>query len=301
MATTDAKASPINGLDDNITQYKIDLERGMASLGLKVKYSPNSWATGPGGLAGTDQQRASDLMWAFTDPEVKGIIANRGGWGCNRIVDKLDYSRIAAHPKVFVGFSDLTGCLSAVNTQTGMVTFHGPMGIDDWNAGTRNHQYFGQLVMTGDSKIIFKSDTNVTTIVHGKGRGRLIGGNLSVFHALMGSKYFPNMDSPFVLFLEDVGERSYNIDRMLTTLHLHGMFKQAQALVWGQCTDCPSGTDFTVTELLQQKWGTLLNVPSFRGAMIGHIPQQFTLPIGAQVEVDATLGTITTLEAVVKN
>lgn len=273
----------------------------MASMGLRVKYSANSFATGPGGLAGTDEQRASDLMWAFTDPEIKGIIANRGGWGCNRIVDKLDYAKIAAHPKVFVGFSDLTGCLSAVNTQTGMVTFHGPMGADDWDNGTRNQYFFSQLAIRGDNHVLFKSDTTVTTIVHGKGRGRLLGGNLSVFHALLGSKYFPTMDEPYVLFLEDVGEHSYNIDRMLTTLHLHGMFDKAKALVWGQCTECPAGSDFTVTELLQQKWGSLLNVPSFRGAMIGHISQQFTLPIGAQVEVDATKGTITSLESVVSH
>lgn len=271
----------------------------MASMGLRVKYSPNSFATGPGGLAGTDAQRASDIMWAFTDPEVKGIIANRGGWGCNRIVDMLDYSKIAANPKVFMGYSDLTGCISAIHTQADMATFHGPMGSEDWDAGTRNQYFFGQLTINADPKVFYKSDTNITTIVPGKGRGRLLGGNLSVFHALMGSKYFPSMDEDYVLFLEDVGEQSYNIDRMLTTLHLHGMFKNAKALVWGQCTACPSGNDFTVEQLLQQKWGSLLNVPSFRGAMIGHISQQFTLPIGVQVEVDATQGTLTTLAAAV--
>lgn len=284
-------------LDGNLTAYKLELEKGMATMGLKVVYSPNAFANGPGGLAGTDEQRASDLMWAFTNPQVKGIIANRGGWGCNRIVDMLDYKKIEANPKFFMGFSDLTGCLSAVNTQAGMITFHGPMGIDNFSPGTRNAEYFSKIAMAGASNVLFKSDTPTTTIVPGKGRGKLIGGNLSVFHALMGNKYFPTMEEPFVLFLEDVGEKSYNIDRMMTTLHLHGMFEKAQALVWGQCTDCPAGGDFTVSEIILQKWAHLLNVPSFSGAMIGHIPQQFTLPIGGEVEVDATAGTITLLKA----
>jgi len=272
----------------------------MASMGLKVEFSPNSFAEGPGGLAGTDDQRASDLMWAFRSKHIAGVIANRGGWGCNRIVDKLDYNVIGSNPKVFMGFSDLTGCIHAIYTQTGLVTFHGPMGLSAW-AGTLNTVYMNDVLMKGENNTVFISKTETKTIVSGKGRGRLVGGNLSVLHALMGSKYFPSIsDEPYVLFLEDVGEKSYNIDRMMTTLHLHGTFKNAQALVWGQCTDCTAiGGDFSVQQIILQKWSQLTNTPSFMGAMIGHIHEQFTLPIGGLVEVNADAGTITLLQAAV--
>jgi muramoyltetrapeptide carboxypeptidase len=291
-------ASPIIQEVGNLTEYKKNLTRDMAALGLKVEFSPNAFANGPGGLAGTDAQRASDIMWAFSNPNIKGIIANRGGWGCDRILDKLDYDIIKANPKIFSGFSDLTGCISAINSKTGLQTFHGPMGLSDW-AGTLNSVYMNDVLVRADSNVVFRSKTPTTTIVPGKGRGRLLGGNLSVFVSLLGSEYFPTMDEPFVLFLEDVGEASYRIDRMMTSLHLHGMFERAQALVWGQCTSCPAGGDFSVDELLMQKWGSLLNVPSFKGAMIGHIYEQFTLPFGGQVEVDASAGTLQLLQAAV--
>jgi muramoyltetrapeptide carboxypeptidase len=289
-------ASPIVLEVGNLTAYKQNLESAMRLMGLKVEYSPNSFADGPGGLAGTDAQRASDVMWAFNTPHIKGIIANRGGWGCNRIVDKFDYSAIARNPKIFMGYSDLTGCMNAITQQTGLSTFHGPMGLSTWT-GTLNAVYMNDLLIQAQSNTLFVSKTQTKTIVSGKAKGRLIGGNLSVFHALLGTPYFPSMDEPYIVFLEDVGEKTYNVDRMLTSLHLHGLFKNAQGLIWGQCTDCPQGGDFSIDQLLQQKWGSLTSVPSFSGAMIGHIHEQFTLPIGGLAEMDANAGTIRLTQA----
>lgn len=286
-----ALASPIILEVGNLTTYKKNLVAMFGKLGLHVEFSPNSFADGPGGLAGTDEQRASDVMWAFSSPHIKGIIANRGGWGCNRIIDKFDYGVIASNPKIFMGFSDLTGCTNAITQKTGLETFHGPMGLSDWNS-TLNTVYMNDVLIQAQPNTIFTSKTQTKTIVNGKARGRLIGGNLSVFVALLGSPFFPSLDEPYIVFLEDVGEKTYSVDRMLTSLHLHGVFEKAQALVWGQCTSCPQGGDFSIDELLRQKWGHLINTPSFSGAMIGHIHEQFTLPIGGYAEVDADAGTI---------
>lgn len=279
-------------------QYKADLINGMATIGLRVFFSPNAFVKGPGGLAGTDQQRASDLMWAFQNPNVSGIIANRGGWGCNRILPMLDYSIIRQNPKVLMGFSDLTGCLNAITTQTGLVTFHGPMGVNNWK-NTLNAAHFKEVAMSASFNRPMVSKTPVTTITHGIAQGKLIGGNLSVFNAMAGSVYFPPTDEPYILFLEDVSEATYVMDRYLTQLDNAGVFRKAAGLVFGQCTTCPVNGDFTMLQLLQQKWGSLNDIPSFMGAMTGHIAEQFTLPIGSHVSINATAGTITLMEPAV--
>lgn len=156
----------------------------------------------------------------------------------------------------------------------------------------------------------------ISTIRGGKARGRLIGGNLSVFTAMIGSNYLSAAadlkDS--ILFIEEVGEVPYRVDRMLTQLHLSGFFNNVAGVVFGRCTDCvetasaaskpftgaqgPQLPGFDVLQILQQKLA-LLKIPSFYGAMFGHINEQFILPIGANVEMDADAGTITMLESVV--
>lgn len=291
-------ASPVFMHEDNITRYKNDVSRQFAEMGLNLVFSPNSFLTGPGGLAGTDAQRASDVNWAFNNQNVQGIIANRGGWGCNRIVDLFDYEAIKRNPKYFMGYSDLTGCISAITSKTGLETFHGPMGIDQWT-DSDNGAYFVEVAIRAKPDLVFHSKTKTTTLVPGVGRGRLLGGNMSVFTALLGSPYFPLMDEPYILFLEETEEATYRVDRMLTSLHTHGMFKNAQGLVFGQCTKCPQGVDFSLVELLQQKWGHLLGVPSFYGAEIGHIDAQFTLPFGGLAEINATAGTLKLTQAAV--
>lgn len=178
------------------------MARMFAVLGLKVDFSPNSFVKGPATFAGTDAQRASDVMWAFSSPHIKGIIANAGGWGCNRIVNMLDYNVIAQNPKFFMGFSDLTGCLSAISVKTGVGTFHGPMGASSPWDGTLNTLYVKEVAMKAIPDLVFVSKTTTTTIVPGVGRGRLIGGNLSTFQQLLNTAYFPSLNEPYVVFLE---------------------------------------------------------------------------------------------------
>lgn len=172
------------------------------------------------------------------------------------------------------------------------------MGVNKWN--NLNRVYMMNVLLDGNkARFINPSHFNYTTIKSGTARGKLIGGNLSVFNALLGSQYFPSLNEPYILFIEDVSEAPYKVDRLLTTLAHHGVFEKAQGLVFGTCAACTNtGDTFTILEILEQKWGHL-RIPSFEGSMIGHVSEQFTLPMGTQVEMDADRGTITMLESAV--
>jgi len=145
-------------------------------------------------------------MAMFSNTSITGIIANRGGWGCNRILDMLDYNIIAANPKPIMGYSDLTGLLNAIHTKTGMITFHGPMGLDTWDSYSTN--YVQSIVELGRAVVLMNSPafSDWRTIRGGKAKGKLIGGNASVFAAMVGSQYLPPADqfNNYILFLEGV-------------------------------------------------------------------------------------------------
>jgi muramoyltetrapeptide carboxypeptidase len=254
-----------------------------------------------GSLAGADRDRAADVMAMFTDPAVKAVLPVRGGWGCARILPHLDFDAIRRNPKVIIGYSDLTALLLAVHARTGLVTFHGPNGASKWNDTSAD--FFRRVVLQGEAvtfanprekgETLAQTEYRTRTITPGVARGRILGGNLSVLTALLGSPYLPDFRDA-ILFLEDVHEAPYRIDRMLTQLALAGVLKGARAVVWGTCHECEPDAGFgsaTIPDLLDDHVKPL-GVPAWRGALIGHIDRQFTLPIGADVEVDATAGTI---------
>jgi len=254
-----------------------------------------------GSLAGADRDRAADVMAMFTDPAVKAVLPVRGGWGCARILPHLDFDAIGRNPKVIIGYSDLTALLLAVHARTGLVTFHGPNGASRWNDTSAD--FFRRVVLQGEAvtfanprekgETLAQTEYRIRTITPGVARGRILGGNLSVLTALLGSPYLPDFRDA-ILFLEDVHEAPYRIDRMLTQLALAGVLKGARAVVWGTCHECEPDAGFgsaTIPDLLDDHVKPL-GVPAWRGALIGHIDRQFTLPIGAEVEVDATAGTI---------
>jgi len=292
----------------NSSTYAEHVQKSMEPLGLSVKFSKNAFKE-YGYLAGTDKERASDIMDMFRDPSVSFIIANRGGWGCNRIIDTIDYDVIKQNPKPIMGYSDLTGLLNAIYTKTGLVTFHGPMGLDTWWGGDAsfNGQYVKQSIMTGQALFYQNLPAyrdQLYTITPGTARGRLIGGNLSVFVAMIGSEYLlkQNLQNA-ILFLEDVGEAPYRIDRMLTQLHLAGFFDEIAGFVFGICSGCTADNknqSLSIPQILDEKIRPL-GVPAYAGAMFGHeLDAQFTLPIGIEVAIDASAGTITMLESAVQ-
>jgi muramoyltetrapeptide carboxypeptidase len=281
-------------------------QEAMQALGFKVKTGEH-YASRYGHLAGSDAARAGDLNAMFADDEVKAIICVRGGSGAARLLPLLDYDAIRANPKVLLGYSDITALHNAILAQAGLVTFHGPIGAGSWNrfnVDQFRRVFFDRALMqyrnpsdAGDELVPRKHRT--LTITGGKARGELIGGNLTVLTGLAGSPYLPDFRGK-ILFLEDVSEAPYRIDRMLTTLKLMGALDAIAGFVFGECTDCGPGEGYgslTLDQIFDDHIKPL-GIPAYRGAMIGHIREQFIVPVGGKVELDADAGTFRMLEPV---
>jgi muramoyltetrapeptide carboxypeptidase len=284
------------------------VEESLAALGFKTKRGANLLAR-RGYFAGTDEQRAADVNAMFADPQVRAIHCVRGGWGCARLLPLLDWATIAKNPKILLGYSDITALLLSLHAKTGLVTFHGPVGMSQWNPF--NVSYLKRVLQDGEA-VAFENlkeidednltvvENRIQTLHPGTARGRLLGGNLTVLTSIIGSGYLPDFDG-CILFLEDVEEAPYRIDRMLTQLRLAGILQKARAVIWGNCSDCDPGEGFgslTVAEVLEDHIRPL-GVPAWRGAMFGHIERQFTLPVGVEVEVDAGAGVVRLIEPAV--
>lgn len=261
-----------------------------------------------GYLAGTDEDRAADVNRMFADPQVDAVLTLRGGWGCNRILPLLDYDLIRAHPKILMGYSDITSLLLALYARCGLVTFHGPVGISSWTDFTVEH---ARRVLFDAEAPTMRNPRRVGprgpirrdrtwTIRRGRASGRLAGGNLSVLVSMIGSPYLPRWDG-HILFLEDTREDVYRIDRMLTQLRLVGILSRLEGIVFGKCTNCdpdePSRS-LTLRQVLTDHFRPL-RIPCFYGSMIGHIRDKFTVPVGVKAEIDASAGTIRMLEPAV--
>ncbi len=270
-------------------------EKTLKNLGFVVHVSPSASASF-GYFSGTDSLRAKDLMDQFQDPLIKAIFCIKGGWGAARILDKLDYDIIKKNPKLIIGFSDITSVLLAIYQKTGLVTFHGPVGVSSWEDFTL--QSFLEIT---SGKLSFPiPSTELITYKLGQVEGTLIGGNLSVLCSLLGTPYFPNCDGG-ILFLEETHEEPYSIDRMLTSLHLAGVFKDIQGLILGQFTHCEAEhpeLSFTVQEVLNQHLASFEG-PIITNAPIGHVKDKWTIPIGIKAQLDAHQKTITLLHAAV--
>ncbi|MDQ2701389.1 MAG: LD-carboxypeptidase [Pseudomonadota bacterium] len=291
------------------TAERIDLQlarEAMQALGFKVK-TGDHYASRRGHLAGTDAERAADLNAAFADKSVKAIVCVRGGSGAARLLPLLDYAAIRANPKVLLGYSDITALHNAILAQAGLVTFHGPIGSGSWNAFNVDQfrrLFFERELMhyrntTEHDEELVQRKHRTLTIAGGKARGELIGGNLSVLVGLAGSKYLPDFAGR-ILFLEDVEEAPYRIDRMLTTLKLMGALDQVAGFIFGECTDCDPGEGYgslTLDQIFDDHIKPL-GIPAYRGAMIGHIREQFIVPHGGMVEMDADAGSFRMLEPV---
>lgn len=301
---TVALVSPSSATDERIN---LQLSREvMEALGLKVKTGEH-YAARRGHLAGSDAQRASDLNAAFADPEVRAVVAVRGGAGAARLLPLLDYDVIRANPKALLGYSDITALHCAIQAKTGLVSFHGPNGTGSWNsfnADQFRRLFFGRELLhyrnpvdAGDELVQRRNRT--LTIAGGRARGELVGGNLAVLSALAGSPYMPDFEGK-ILFLEDVSEAPYRIDRMLTTLRLTGALDAIAGFIFGECTDCDPGEGFgslTLDQIFDDHVRPL-GIPAYRGALIGHIPRQFIVPVGGRVEMDADAGSFRLLEPV---
>jgi len=297
---------PASSVFESVTvQIAVEI---VEALGLKAKVAAHV-SDRYGYLAGRDKDRAADVNAMFADPAVSALIAVRGGWGCARILPYLDYGLIARHPKILAGYSDLTALLLPVFARTGLVTFHAPMGVSTWN--TFKVDLLKRVLFEGEAvtfenvrevkDTLVQVDNRIQTITPGVARGRLLGGNLSVLAGIVGTGYLPDW-SGAILFVEEVDEAIYRVDRMLTQLKLAGILDKLAGVVIGNCTRCEPGEGFgslTLEEVFNDHIKPL-KIPAWSGAMIGHIERQFTLPEGIEVEIDASKGSIRMLEPAVR-
>lgn len=292
----------------------IDLQiakESLEALGFKVRAGEHMMER-HGNLAGADKARAEDINKAFADRSVQAVHAIRGGWGSARLLPHLDFDTIRRNPKVMIGYSDITALLLAIHAKTGLVTFHGPIGMGRWD--TWSLEYYKRLLfnaetvtyankqgISGDRNSLTQVEFRTLTITSGKARGRLLGGNLSVLTAILGSPYVPDWDDA-ILFLEDVGEDLYRVDRMMTHLKIAGVLAKLKGFVFGSCSECGPGEGYgalTLEEILRDHVKPL-GIPAWQGAMIGHSQPQWTLPVGADVEFDAAAGTMALVEPAVR-
>ncbi len=290
-------------LNESITNLK--------DLGFNVKYSENILARF-GYLAGTDKQRADDVNGMFADSDVKGIVCARGGYGCSRILPFLNYSIIKQNPKVLIGYSDITALLYGIYSQTGVVCFHGPVGISTFNEFSVDN--LKNVLMQPERNFEMKSAVDegndelykIIPIRSGVAEGELVGGNLSIVVSLIGTPYDVDTKGK-ILFLEDVGEEPYRIDRMLTQLIQAGKFDDIAGIALGVFKNCrvkekdPSfSKSFTLPEVLYDRLYNL-GVPVIYGLSFGHIENKFTLPVGINARLDVGNQTLTLLEKAVKD
>jgi muramoyltetrapeptide carboxypeptidase len=290
------------------TRFDVTIvKENMEALGFKVKFGMHLLDR-YGYLGGKDEDRAADLTAQFADSGVAGVVATKGGWGCARMLPFLDYEIIRKNPKVLVGYSDITALLLAIHAKTGLVTFHGPIGLDPWNSFTAG--YFRKVIMDGETVTMENAvdandrltprENRVQSITPGTAVGDLKGGCLSIISTLLGTEYVPPWKDA-ILFVEDINEEIYRVDRYLTHLKLAGVLAQAKGFIFGSCTDCGPGEGYGALTLEQVLDDHIkpLGIPSWFGSMIGHIPMKFTMPVGLKAQVDAEKGTIQLLEPAV--
>ena len=294
------------------------IDRGVGALeklGYRVKLAPNVHQR-LGFLAGTDQERADDLMGMFTDPEVRGILCVRGGYGTPRLLPLLDYKAIRKNPKIFVGYSDITALHCAFLTKARLISFHGPMLNSDF-ARPDMPDFTGQsfvriLSLAANSKTKLPLDIShgyqqktARILRRGIARGQLIGGNLSLLCSVVGTPWEPSFKGR-ILFLEDVGEQPYRFDRMLTQLLNAGLLQQVAGIALGLNADCEDPKAKTTKEYRQTLEEVLkerllpLKVPLVTGLPFGHVPHNATLPVGASAVLDANRGVLLMAESAVK-
>lgn len=284
----------------------------MENFGFKTYYTDRAKG-GYGYLGNTDKERAADINEMFSNPDVDGIMCIRGGYGCARMLDMVDYDMIRKNPKVFQGFSDITALANAIFKQTGLVTFHGPQATTIYRE--YNTYQFKNIVMNPQDRYLIenaegdlerareRTESQRYTIVPGEATGQLVGGNLSLLRAAVGTPWEIEMENRLV-FIEEIDEEPYRIDGMLTQLINSGKLQQAKGIIFGICNGCdrPEKTDapdsFTLREIIEDRIKPL-GIPAAYGLSFGHNIHNFTIPIGINARFDADAMQLELLEKAV--
>ena len=282
-----APAGPLRGEADIARA-----EENVRSFGWEPVVATHALARS-GYLAGTDAERLADINRAFADDRVDAVWCIRGGYGVMRLLDQIDYAALRRRPKPLIGYSDITALHAAVGTRCEIVTYHGPTARAELTPFSRDS--LGRALSQSGEPC--GRAASAETLSSGRARGRLTGGNLALLCALAGTPYAPDYDGA-ILVVEDVNEPVYGIDRMLTQLRLSGALARCAGLVFGAFTDLPTGAPEenggarTLAEVLADAahWA---RIPCMAGAPVGHIDDQWTVPLGATAELDADARTLT--------
>lgn len=286
------------------------LAKGIANLtqfGFKIVEGKNLRARN-GHLAGTDEARLEDLHWAFRDPAIEAVWCIRGGYGASRLLSNIDYNLIRQHPKPLIGYSDVTALHLAIHQRTGLVTFHGPVAASEYPEDTLQHLRSVLMQATAPYEIaaprvdvaLLSTEYQPFVITPGQAKGPLTGGNLALLSALVGTEYAPIFKNKIV-FIEDVGEQPYRIDRMLTQLLQGTDLVEAAGIALGVFNECqpkPNTFSLSLEDTLRDRLGWL-GIPVVYGIPFGHVDHQATFPYGISAKLDADEMVLTVLEQAV--
>jgi muramoyltetrapeptide carboxypeptidase len=266
--------------------------------GFRVKVGTHAGSV-HGYLAGSDRERAEDLHAMAADPEVRAILCLRGGYGTTRLLPLLDFELFLRDPKVIAGFSDITALQLALWQRCRLVTFHGPMVAVDFGGAVdpATEQSFWDMVTGSDrpGAVELGNQGTLRVLRGGRAGGTLLGGNLSLLAAMVGTPYLPDF-SGAIVFLEEIGEEPYRVDRMLTQLGQAGLFSGISAVAAGQFSDCvprdPGRPSLSLEDLLAALCRSCA-VPFVAGCRFGHVSPKLTIPLGLRGELDAESGHLT--------
>ncbi|MBS4537458.1 LD-carboxypeptidase [Clostridium sp. D2Q-11] len=273
----------------------------LKSQGFKVKVSDSCYSK-KGYLAGDDELRAKNINDMFKDKDVDAIFCIRGGYGVHRILEKIDYDLIKENPKIFMGYSDITALHIAINNRANLITFHGPMTVSDMRDGLDSFslQSFKEVLMTSENTLEINNPEGekIKSIVKGIAEGELIGGNLALISGTIGTPYEIDTEDK-ILFIEDIGEYTFRIDRMLMQLKLAGKLDSVRGIVLGDFNNCvqEDKEDQSLMEVFEDIL-IPLRVPIIYNLKSGHCTPNITLPFGSKVEVNGDEGRLIIKERV---
>lgn len=296
--------TPGSYISDEGLQKAVD---NLGRMGFRIKMGQHLRAK-RGYTAGTDQQRLEDLHAMFSDRDVAAIWCARGGYGCSRLLPHINYDLIGNNPKALIGYSDITALLMAIYHKTGLVGFHGPVASSTFSAYTEAHFKAVLMEAVPNHSIALSSTLPASddpafeayVLKSGKAEGLLMGGNLSLLAAMAGTGFLASPQGHLV-FIEEIGEKPYRVDRMLTQLHQAWPLQEASGLALGIFNDCqpkPDELSLSLKETIQEQAGKL-PFPAAYGFTFGHIDEQCTLPIGIRARMDTDTMTLSLLEAAV--
>jgi muramoyltetrapeptide carboxypeptidase len=260
------------------------------SLNLNLVYTPSLRRYGY--YAGTVAERVAELNDLFRNPDIRGIFFIRGGSGALALLPELDYRALQQHPKIMMGLSDATAILNAAAYRAGIVTYHGPVASMNWSSLA--HEQIDKLLFNPRQNHTVDLSQYTQTVRPGTAQGELWGGNLTVFTSLLGTEFIKRDWQNTILFLEDVGEEYYRLDRMLCQLELAGILPQIKGLLFGNFTHCQCSSlgQFHLIDIFQ-RYADKYQLPTLMGAPFGHAKQQLILPIGRQAILDTQQANLT--------